>query len=197
MEDAMAVLSKSIRRLVGRPLRRPRTAQADFRIVRDENAIWRESWLLARHAGDSAAKIDARLRSLWDLNTTALYVQIYSLEVPLEFVLTRHSGKRIVAAGQKFRIETETQHTVPDGAYLQDREYRRLGFYESAPLERALILLRIRAGSGFTYVVDLPSYVTNATVHVGGHMLEDARLVPPRFYRRYAVYGPKSTNRGT
>ncbi len=112
----MPVLSKSLRRLLGRPLRRTHSAQAIFRTVRDERAIWRESWLLSRRAGDSAAEIDARLRSLWDLNTTGLYVQIYNLAAPVEFVLTRHSGNRIVAAGQKFRIETETQHAAPDGA---------------------------------------------------------------------------------
>lgn len=192
----MAVLTRSIRRLIERPLRRPRTARGIFRVVRDERAIWRESWLLSRRAGDSAAEIDARLRSLWDLNTTALYVQIYNLEVPVEFVLARHSGNRVVAAGQTFRIETETQHTAPDGAYLQEREYRQLGFYEPAPLERALILLQIRAGSGFTYVVDLPPYVTHATVLVGEHMLENRRLVEPRFYRRYAVQRSKPGSRG-
>jgi len=187
----MAVLSTSIRRLIERPLRRPRSAEAIFRIVRDESAIWRESLRIARHSGASAAVIDARLRHLWGLNTTALYVQIYNTDVPVEFVLNRHSGTRVVASGQKFRVEAETLHTTPDGAYLEDREYRQLGFYASAPLERALILLRIRAGSGFTYLVDLPPYVTHATVVVGECMLEEARLVPPRFYQRYAVSKPK------
>ena len=193
----MAVLSTSIRRLIERPLRRSRSAEAIFRIVRDESAIWRESVRIARHSGVSAAVIDTRLRSLWDLNTTALYVQIYDVDVPVEFVLNRHSGKRVVASGQKFRVEAETLHAAPDGAYLEDREYRQLGFYESAPLERALVLLPIRAGSGFTYLVDLPSYVTHATVVVGESMLEDARLVPPHFYQRYSVSNPRLTNRGT
>jgi hypothetical protein len=143
--------------------------------------------MLAHYAGGSPVVIQTLLQNLWILNSTTLFVQIHGSITPAELVLAHQAGHRVIATGQNFRAETSTYEPAPDGAYLVERQYRQLGFYEAPPSEQAVVVLRIAAGSGRTYLVDVPDYVSHATVVVNQRTLAEATLIPQRAELRYSV----------
>ena len=176
----------TMRRLLRRPLRRiQRSAEAHFRLIQHEHQLSRSAYLLAHYGDGSPVVVQTLLSRLWDLNSTTLYIQIQDLSSPAELVLSREPGHRIVATGQKFRVETATHEPAPNGAYLDARPYRQLGFYETPPVERTVVALRITAGSGRTYLVDIPPYVSHATVVVNNRTVSDAVEIPARGEIRY------------
>lgn len=186
----MSPIAKAMKRLLRKPRRRAhRSAEAHFRIIRDEQQLARSAFLLAHQGDGLPVIIQTLLTKLWKLNSTTLYVQIQGSTSPADLVLSRQSEHLIVATGQKFRVETATHEPAPDGAYLVEQQYRQLGLYETPPAEQAIVVLRIAAGSGRTYLVDVPSYVSHATVVVNNHLVADAAAVPPRGELRYSFGG--------
>lgn len=183
----MSPIARAMKRLLRKqgPLRK-RSAEGHFRTIRAEQQLTRSAFLLAHYGGGSPVVIQNLLAKLWDLDSTTLYVQIEKSLWSADLVLSRQPGHRIVATGQKFRVETATHEPAPDGAYLIQRQYRRLGFYEAPPAERALIALRIVAGAGRTYLVDVPHYVSHATIVVDNHTVADAMALPARGELRYS-----------
>jgi hypothetical protein len=183
----MSPLVKAMKRLLQQPRRRAqRSAEGHIRIIRAEQQLARSAFLLAHYGDASPVVVRDLLATLWDLDSTTLYVQIQEAFSPADLVLSRQAGHRIVASGQKFRVETATHEPAPDGAYLVDRQYRQLGLYEVPPAERLIVALRITAGSGRTYVVDVPRYVSHATVVVNNRVVADAVVLPARGDIRYS-----------
>jgi hypothetical protein len=184
----MSALTTTVKRLLRRPRRLTRrSAEGHFRVIRDEQQLSRSAFLLAHYGDGSPVMVQQLLATLWHLNSTVLYIQIQEVSSPADVVLSRHTGQRIVAAGQGFRVETETHEPAPGGAYLVERQYRQLGFYEVPPAERAVVALRITAGSGRAYLVDIPHYVSHTTVVANNRIVADAAPVPRRGERRYSV----------
>jgi hypothetical protein len=183
-------LARTMRHVFRRARRRiQRSAEAQFRLIGDEKELARSAYLLAHYANGSPILVHSMLARLWALNCTTLYVHIHELSSPADVVLCRHSGQRVVASGQKFRVETEFHEPAPDGAYLVERQYRQLGLYETPPAERAIVALWITAGSGGAYVVDIPHYVSHATVVVNNRTVVDAVAIPTRGELRYSLNG--------
>jgi hypothetical protein len=180
-------IMKRLLRKSGRPSRR--STEAHFRIIREEQGLARSAFLVAHYCDGSPASVQNLLAKLWDLNSTALYIHIHEASSPADLVVSRHSGHCIVASGQKFRVETETHEPAPDGSYLVERQYRQLGFYETPPAERSVVVLRIAAGSGRAYLVDVPHYVSHVTVVVNSRTVADAERIPPRGELRYSPGG--------
>jgi hypothetical protein len=182
-----AAVRSLVRRVLGRERKRPRSARGVLRVVRREVELPAASIVLARLSPAPVAFLRERLGRLFAIDATTLFLQIDRASRPFDVVLTPHAGTRLVATGQKFRVETETEEPAPDGAYLVERQYRNLGFYEVPPDERALIVLEIHGGSGRTYLVDYPPYVRHATVVVDGRPLAQEVALPARGQLRYHV----------
>jgi hypothetical protein len=184
----MAAIAQTIKRILTTPLRRqPQSAEGHFRIVRGERELMRFAFLLAHYGNRSVVMTQELLRCLWDLDTTALYVQLDRAASAADLVVTRSAGHRIVAIGQKFRVETQTHEPAPNGAYLVERQYRQLGVYETPPAERAVVVLRITAGAGRTYLVDVPHYVSHVTIVANDRVMTQAAPIARRGELRYHI----------
>jgi hypothetical protein len=184
----MPALATAVKRLLQNPLRRtPRAAEAYFQILATEPQLTRSAFLLAHHGGGLPAEVQRRLSKLWDLGSTGLYIQASDAWPAADIVVSRHSGQRIVAMGRGFRVETETHEPAPDGAYLTERQYRQLGFYERPPAERAVVALRVSGGSDRACFVDVPHYVAHVTLVVNGRLLADAVPIPHHGKLLYAM----------
>ena len=183
----MATIVDTVRRVIRR--RRPLRLHTlgDFTIVRDDVALENVAARLAEYREESMPAVRARLRALWQLDTTTLYVHVEGAPANAKVVITPRSSRKIVAHAQRFSIETETEEPAPDGSYLTQREYRRLGFYEQPPAERAIVVLRLEAGAGSTYLVDVPPYVRRATVVVNGRLLGSCVAIPESGDLRYGA----------
>ena len=186
----MSPLTKAVKRLLRRPGRpTQRSAEAHFRLIGDAQQLARSAFLLAHYGDGSPAVVQRLLTKLWELESTTLYVQVDKLSSAADLVLSRQGGHRVTATGQKFRVETATHEPAPDGAHLVERQYRQLGFYESPPAEQIIVALRIAAGSGQAYVVDVPHYVSHASVVVNNRIISDAVPIPARGEVRYGIGG--------
>lgn len=185
----MAAIAETIRRILVEPRRRRRTRSAEghFRLITDEREIARSAALLAHYGNRPSVLVRQLLTDLWRMDATTLYVQVDRAVQPVELFIARHRRPQIVAAGQTFRVETNTCEPAPDGAYLVERQYRRLGFYEHPPAERVVVTLRIAAGLGHTCIVDIPHHVSHVTVVVNERVLAAAAQVPARGRMRYAA----------
>jgi hypothetical protein len=183
----MPSIVATMKRILRRPLGRRQAGECHFSIIRDEAQLVRSSYLLAHHTDGSAPAIEELLMRLWGLNSTALHVEVQDAWVPADLVVSRHASAAIVARGYGFRGEAATSEPAPDGAYLDEREYRRLGFYEVPPSEQAIVVLRMVAGSGRMYLIDVPHYVSHVSIAVGNRVLANAAEVPARGELRYRV----------
>lgn len=174
------MLVQTIRRVLRTPQLRRRSAQGHLNLIRTDTELDQSAVLLADHGQRNRVLIQHLLRQLWSLDTTALYVQVDNARPRTEVVVTPRSGHLIVASGQKFRVEAQTHEPAPNGAYLVAKQYRQLGFYEHPPAERAIVVARVRAGTGTVYLVDTPDYVRHVTVLINDRILANAAIIPDR-----------------
>ena len=187
-------LARAVKRVLRRPRRgTPRRAQGHVSIVYDEEQLSRAAYALALYTARRPTAVQDLLRSLWNLGTTTLFIQIEEISSPAALVVARCSGQTIIAAGSGLRVKTETHEPAPDGAYLVHRQYRHLGLYENPPTERAIVLLRIVARSGPVFVVDVPHYVSHISVIDHARTIADTIPVPERGELRLAVGPPTDT----
>jgi hypothetical protein len=183
----MPSIAKAVKRILRHPLRRrQRSAEGYVHIIRDEPQLARSASILAHYGAKSPVAVENILARLWSLKSTALFVQVEGSGPRAELVVSRRPGHQIIATGQKFRVETATCEPGSTGAYLVARQYRQLGFYETPPSEQAVVVLRIIAGSGRTYLVDVPHYVSHVTLVVNNRALVDTVPVPQRGELRYS-----------
>lgn len=133
------MLMQTLRRVFRAPRLRRRSARGHLELISTERDIARSAFLLADHGRRNAGFVQDLLQALWILDTTALYVQMDNARPGTEVVITRCSGHRVVATGQKFRVETQTHEPAPNGAYRVARQYRQLGFFERPPAERVIV----------------------------------------------------------
>ena len=184
------MLAQALRLVFRAPRLRQRSAQGYLNLIRTDVEAERAAVLLAHHGRRNRSLVRALIRDLWRLDTTALYVQVDGAPPRANVVVTRSSGHQVVATGQKFRLQTQTQEPAPNGAYRIAREYRQPGFYEQPPAERILVVARIRAGVGTVHLVDVPEYVSHATVLINDRILASAVRIPARGDIRYELPVP-------
>lgn len=176
----MPSLAEAVRRILVRPgrLRRQRNGEAHFRVARSEDDVARSAALFAHCGRRSQAQVRQHLVELWDQGSTTLYVQFDNMPRSADLFVSRHKGPAIVASGQSFRAETVTEEPAPDGSYLVERQYRRLGFYETPPADRVVVALRVAAGPGKVYLVNVPPHVTHVTAVANDELLVAAAAMP-------------------
>jgi hypothetical protein len=184
----MPALATAVKRLLRSPLRRRhRSAEARLLSIRDEQQLSRHAFLIAHNGGGSPRAVQHALQQLWDLGGASLYVHLLDASSPTEVVIARHRGHRVLAMGEGFRIEADTHEPAPNGAYLTERQYRQLGFYERPPVERAVVVLQVTTGGGRMCLVDVPAHVGHVTVSAYHRVVADGVAIPPRGELRYAV----------
>jgi hypothetical protein len=176
------MLAQSIRRVLRTPgvrrlTRRP--AEGRLHLVRTEAELSRSAFSLAHAGGADPLRVHGLLHTLWTLDDTTAYVQVVGAAHRARVVVTRVPGHRVIVASGEFRAELQTEETAPNGAYLTERQYRRLGHYAEPPADRVIIVAAIRAGIGGEHLVDVPDYVSHATVVMNHRVLADATVIPP------------------
>jgi hypothetical protein len=184
------MLAQALRRVLRAPRAprlRQRSAQGYLNLIRTDGEAARAAILLARYGRRNSSLVRALLRDLWELDTTALYVQIDGAPRRAELVVTRSSRHHVVATGQKFRVEIQTHEPAPNGAYRIAREYRQPGFYEQPPAERVLVTARIRAGAGTVHLLHVPECVSHVTVVINDRILASAVSISDHREIRYEL----------
>jgi hypothetical protein len=193
--NRFTALARAVKRVLRRPRRgNPRPAEAHISIVYEEEQLSHAAYWLALYTVRNPAGVRDSLSNLWNLGTTALFIQFEEISSPAELVIARCSGDTIAVTGPGLSLKTETHEPAPNGAYLVHRQYRHLGLYENPPGERAIVLLRIVPRSGAVFVVDVPHYVTHFSVIEHSNTIADTLPVPERGELRLAV-GPPTEGR--
>jgi hypothetical protein len=165
---------------------RRQAGHATIRVLRTDSEIAAAAILLARRSAVSPKEARSRLEALFARGTTTLYVQIGQL-TPAGLVLRRSAGTKLVASAGDRHFEAETREPSPNGAYLVERQYRRLGFYEVPPSERAVILVQFERGQEVSFRVEVPAYVEWATVVGNGVLLASEVELPGTGELRYRI----------
>ena len=186
------MLAQTLRRVLRVPRLRQRSAQGYLSLIRTDLEAERAAVLLAHHGRRNSSLVRALLQDLWRRDTTTLYVQVDGAPARANVIVTRSHGHQVVATGQKFRVETQTQEPAPNGAYRIARDFRQLGFYELPPAERILVVARIRAGASTVHLVDVPEYVSHVTVVINDRILSRAVRIPARGDIRYELPAPSN-----
>lgn len=184
----------SVIRSIVRRTARVRRTRGVVRILRGESEIGSAVRTLARGDARESNVVPRRINDLYAHDGTTLYLHIEQKRRPFELVLTRTDATKLIASASGMRLEAETEEPAANGAYLVERQYRRLGFYDRPQVDRAVIFVRIAPGNAPLYLIDYPPYVQFATIVINGEVLEagvslsagkDARYrVSPRAGRR-------------
>jgi hypothetical protein len=168
-----------------RPRRRP--AEGSFRVLQTQTDIEAAAAALALRGGPPAGATKDWLARLHAHDATTLFVHVARPLHSFELAISPRGGTKATACGSGLHAEAETGEPSPDGAYLDDREYRRLGFYETPPAERTVLLLEIEAGAGRVFLVDTPAYITHASVAIAGRLVASAVAIPAKGELRYRL----------
>jgi hypothetical protein len=160
-----------LRRVLQQTRRRTRRTASSIRIIRKESEIMETALRMARHGACSPHLVSTCLERLFMLDTTTLYIHVTQKRTPFEIVLERHDAPRVLATVKSQTLEIETEQPAAHGAYLTTRAYRRLGFYEGAPAERALIVVELQLRSQPTTLIRFPEYVKYAAIVANGRLV--------------------------
>ncbi|MGH7468268.1 MAG: hypothetical protein ACRENP_09805 [Longimicrobiales bacterium] len=176
-----------LRRVLLQTARKTRPAASSIRVIRHRSEIMETALRMARNSACSPHLVSTCLDRLFALDTTTLYVHVTQPRRPFEIVLEPHDTPRVVVALRKHKLEIETEDPAPNGAYITAREYRRLGFYEVPPIERALIVVELQFRSEPTFLINYPEYVMHATIVANGRPVAGAVALAGASEQRFRV----------